>query len=334
MILVSIVVPVYNVEKYFKRCVDSLVNQTLQNIEIILVDDGSLDNSGMLCDEFARNDSRIIVIHKKNGGLSSARNVGLKIAKGKYIGFVDSDDDVELDMYERMSEKLESTNADFVMADYIRVLNNGSSYLKTTNIEGGLYNSEDIRRVIFPQLIMNEALCYGPLLSVWHCLYSTSFLRENQIWFDEEVRWSEDNIFSAFVGYRANRFFYMKNVGLYHYYENLGTITTGYRKGAWQVYSIMNAHLQDFFEKVDIYDFSFQLKLHAIFYACNSCRQVPKSGENFTNQYKLIREILNSELLKEVFVNFKCPESWPMKLKFQIWAMKCRLSVLCLLMVK
>ena len=89
---ISVVVPVYNVEKYLKRCVDSIVQQTMQDIEIILVDDGSKDNSGLICDECAKKDERIIVIHKENGGLSSARNVGIEVAKAPYIAFVDSDD--------------------------------------------------------------------------------------------------------------------------------------------------------------------------------------------------------------------------------------------------
>ena len=105
---VSIVVPVYNVEKYLDRCIQSLRNQTVRDIEIILVDDESPDNCPALCDRYALEDARIKVVHKKNGGLSSARNAGLKAAAGKYVGFVDSDDDVELDMYERMLSVIES----------------------------------------------------------------------------------------------------------------------------------------------------------------------------------------------------------------------------------
>ena len=114
---VSIVVPVYKTEKYLERCVCSLQNQTLQDIEIILVDDGSPDNCPDMCDQFAAHDSRIKVVHKKNGGLSSARNAGMKVASGKYIGFVDSDDDVEPDMFAFMLKEAENNAADFVMSD-------------------------------------------------------------------------------------------------------------------------------------------------------------------------------------------------------------------------
>ena len=103
--LISVVVPVYNVENYLEKCVSSITNQTYKNLEIILVNDGSKDNSGAICDDLAKNDSRIKVIHKENGGLSDARNTGINVATGEYIGFVDSDDWIERDMYEQLYKR-------------------------------------------------------------------------------------------------------------------------------------------------------------------------------------------------------------------------------------
>src|SRR5690625_1510219 len=100
--LISVIVPVYNVERFIEKCLYSIVNQTYNNLEIILVNDGSTDLSGEKCEEYAKGDSRIKVFHKANGGQSSARNLGLSIAKGDYIGFVDSDDFIELKMYETL----------------------------------------------------------------------------------------------------------------------------------------------------------------------------------------------------------------------------------------
>ena len=122
---VSIVVPIYNVEKYLEQCIDSIINQTLKEIEIILVDDGSPDNCPQICDDYVKKDSRIKVVHKTNGGLSSARNAGIEIATGDYIGFVDSDDYIELDMYEKMYNIAIENNVDFVMSDYYSVSNEG-----------------------------------------------------------------------------------------------------------------------------------------------------------------------------------------------------------------
>ena len=99
---ISVIVPIYNTEKYLKRCFDSILSSTYENLEVILVDDGSPDNSGKICDEYAARDSRIRVIHKKNGGLSSARNAGLDIATGDYVTFVDSDDYIASDIYEKL----------------------------------------------------------------------------------------------------------------------------------------------------------------------------------------------------------------------------------------
>ena len=113
---VSVVVPVYKVEKYLERCVNSIIKQSLSELEIILVDDGSPDNCGIMCDSFADKDNRIKVVHKANGGLSSVRNAGLKIATGEYIGFVDSDDDIETDMYEKMYNAALKYKVDFVCA--------------------------------------------------------------------------------------------------------------------------------------------------------------------------------------------------------------------------
>lgn len=118
MIDISVIVPVYNVEKYLGKCIDTLIAQTFTNIEIILVDDGSTDKSGTICDEYALKDSRIIVIHKKNGGLSDARNVGIERAKGKYLGFVDSDDYIDEKMYEVLYSNLIQFKADMVMCGY------------------------------------------------------------------------------------------------------------------------------------------------------------------------------------------------------------------------
>ena len=118
---ISIVVPIYNVEKYVKKCIESLIKQTYKNIEIILVDDGSTDSSAEIIDEYANKDSRIIAIHQKNKGVSSARNTGLKAARGEYIGFVDPDDYVDCQMYEVMVNKLQASLADLVVCGYSKI---------------------------------------------------------------------------------------------------------------------------------------------------------------------------------------------------------------------
>lgn len=124
--LISIIIPVYNVAGFLDKCVESVCNQTYEKLEIILVDDGSTDGSGELCDKWKEKDSRILVIHKANGGISDARNAALDIAKGDYIGFVDSDDSIAPEMYESLLQKLNQTESDLVVCAYKAVDENGN----------------------------------------------------------------------------------------------------------------------------------------------------------------------------------------------------------------
>ena len=120
MAKVSVIVPVYNVEKYLKRCLDSLINQTLSDIDIICINDGSKDSSLQILEQYAKKDSRIVIYNQENSGVSVARNTGLEYASGEYIGFVDSDDWVDLDFYEKLYNSAKNNNADIAVADFIR----------------------------------------------------------------------------------------------------------------------------------------------------------------------------------------------------------------------
>lgn len=140
--LISIIVPVYKVEKYLEKCIESILNQTYKNLEIILVDDGSPDNCPQICDEYAKKDSRIVVIHQKNGGLSNARNTGLDIAKGEYIGFVDSDDYIAKDMYESLYNAMKDNCAQISICNFYNVNEKGEKV--ETEIEDEITENEII----------------------------------------------------------------------------------------------------------------------------------------------------------------------------------------------
>ena len=124
----SVIVPVYKVEKYIHNCVDSILKQTFSDFEVILVDDGSPDRCGEICDSYATLDKRIKVIHQSNGGLSAARNKGIEIARGEIIGFVDSDDEISADMYEKMLQYLDDNQLDIVCADTYSVKNEKKTF--------------------------------------------------------------------------------------------------------------------------------------------------------------------------------------------------------------
>jgi len=146
MAKVSIIVPVYNVEEYLEKCLDSLVNQTLKDVEIIVVNDGSPDNSQKIIDKFAKKYPKSIKSYiKKNGGLSDARNFGIKKAKGEFLAFVDSDDYVKADMFEKMYNKALETKADIVVCDTINVYDSGHAEIRKSNLH---YSNEDDKNYI------------------------------------------------------------------------------------------------------------------------------------------------------------------------------------------
>ena len=171
-LVISVIVPVFRVEAYLKRCVDSILNQTYKNLEIILVDDGSDDACPQICDEYARTEDRIVVIHKENGGLSSARNAGLDIAKGEYIGFVDSDDAIEADMYEVLLDTIISNDGDVVVCDFKNW--DGVSDLKSKAVpnETQICSHDEMLKKFFR---VEDATLYT---AVWCRLYKRSVIAD------------------------------------------------------------------------------------------------------------------------------------------------------------
>lgn len=174
--MISIIVPVYNVEEYLPKCLDSILNQTYTNIEIILIDDGSTDNSSFLCDAFAKRNSIIKVIHKVNGGLSDARNVGIESSSGEYILLVDSDDYIELDACERLMNTMKQTEVDFVVGAIREVSGGIIKYQRRSMIEENTaYNAGEF---ILKSIEANE--WYAP--SVLN-LYKKEFISKNGLMF-------------------------------------------------------------------------------------------------------------------------------------------------------
>lgn len=210
--MISIIVPVYNVERYIERCVDSLINQTYRDLQIILVDDGSTDKSGVLCDQFTTIDKRIEVIHKCNGGLSSARNAGLSIARGEYIAFVDSDDWVSVDAYEYMLSILNKYNADAVQCGFIQT--NKQIQVRNTPEKLQLFKGKEIN-----QFYMDYSTKTGSY-SVWKFLYKHDLLeglyfREGKINEDIDYNYKVmDNCGTLVVSNQIKYFYYQEGNSL------------------------------------------------------------------------------------------------------------------------
>ncbi len=219
MDLISVIVPVYKVQDYLEECVDSIKKQTYKNLEIILVDDGSPDNSGKMCDELAKEDERIKVIHKENGGLSDARNAGMDIATGKYITFVDSDDFIPENAIEKMYNPLESNGADFVTANYIYCSEDGTLWEKPVfDLEKYKDFKLSIKDYQDSFYILNS--------SVWNKMFRKSFLDEIGVKFAKGLP-AEDAIFSMNCFVRSKNVYYVQDV-VYYYRQrgNNGSIST------------------------------------------------------------------------------------------------------------
>lgn len=183
--LISVIVPVYKVEQYLERCVNSVINQTYQNLDIILVDDGSPDRCGEMCEEFAKQDSRIRVIHKENGGLSSARNAGLDAMQGEYVGFVDSDDWIEPDMYKNMIELALEHKAQIVCCGIKKNDENGNEYLFNNGVdEFAVFNTQEALNELPFNTRITNSLCD----KVFHkCIFNTVRMKPGIIYEDHEV---------------------------------------------------------------------------------------------------------------------------------------------------
>lgn len=200
--LISIIIPVYNVEKYLDKCVESVVNQTYRNLEIILVDDGSPDNCPKMCDEWAANDSRIKVIHLENTGVANARNTALRMAAGDYVGFVDGDDYVEPDMYQQLVELAMKYNSDITFC----------SYQINDEDRGEAGCSEIPKDAVMKNVLMGEYE-YGVL---WNKLYKSSVVKDLEM---PPLKCSEDLPYNYFAMKNADKFV-KTELKLYHYYQN------------------------------------------------------------------------------------------------------------------
>ena len=208
MTKVSIIVPICNVEKYLRQCLDSVVNQTLKEIEIILVDDGSTDSCPQICDEYASKDYRIKVIHKVNEGLGKAYNTGLDLATGEYIGLIESDDFIELNMFEDLYNEAKLNKLDIVRSDF---------YLYTTKTNSNERFDQDWVKHDEIYSPIEEPIVFLQKPSIWANLYNAEFLRKNDIRFLETPGASYQDVAFTFKVYACAKRFKMIKQSYVHY---------------------------------------------------------------------------------------------------------------------
>ncbi len=313
--LISVIVPVYNVEKYLDRCIESIAEQTYQNLEIILVDDGSPDNSGKICDEWAENDDRIIVIHKENGGVSSARNRGLDIAKGEYIMFCDSDDWVEPNWCECLYNGIHQAGIELAVCGFSKATMDG------TIVSQNSPTKSIINLCDFPVLIGNYL--NGPVNKI----YISKNIRLNQIKFPEGLSLGEDARFVLdYLKYcNSNSKISLQDTASYCYRNNTNSLTHHFYSDFWdkeleliKLTESLARFLKSDFDKYDskFKSCDFYLITRAI--SNNFSKQNPASIVEKYNEFKriVLSQELNAAISSKQFQSFPCWYSFLLRKKF------------------
>ncbi len=220
---ISVIVPVYNVEKYLDKCVESIVNQTYKNLEIILVDDGSTDNCPEICDEWAKKDNRIKVIHKPNGGLSSARNAGMDSMTGSYIQFVDSDDYIKSNMIEVMYGNIIKGDYDVCVCNY-SFIDESDNVISATDFKKSILKGDEIMPNFLKTTVFNS-------WNAWTKMYKYSVVEKYNLRYDETIKWGEDYPFNYLYFKSIDKMIAIDDV-LYNYLSRRnGSITCSMNSG-------------------------------------------------------------------------------------------------------
>lgn len=299
MYKVSVIIPIYNCEKCLNKCLDSLANQTLKEVQVIMINDGSTDSSGEICQNYAKVYPNFEYHYKENGGSASARNVGLNHAKGEYIGFVDSDDYVEYTMFEKMylsAKKHE--DVDIVFNPMIEEERKDKYPFTFPN--PGFYDRKSMEEYIFAELLPHHTNT-GTFRSFdwgnWSKLIKREIIESWNIRFYEKSRRCEDLCFAFECTTHAQSYFIMETERLYHYCVSETSKSRHYTKSMWNSISMLMNYLKKIGEKNSEYDFSEKIR-YCILYFCVIVIKNEVFGPNDNNQIKRIQDILDDELCK------------------------------------
>lgn len=307
--MISIIIPVYNVELYLKQCLDSIRTQTYRNFEAILVDDGSTDSCGKICDDYSKLDSRFKVIHKKNGGLMSAWKKGLGYANSDLIMFVDSDDWVEKNILEILYNEYLKTKADIVCCSFVHSFKD-KEMPDDHNVKPGYYDKEKIESDIFPVLINDgNPLSRGIRICRWAKIIKKELLTRNLFWTNEQITIGEDLNIMFPVIMEANSIDILSRQYLYHYRANDASIMK-------KVSSEMFSKVELLYEKEkeiaeyyrDIYDFTHQIELDFCDLSINIFMKEYMQDNSFVN-FEIAKHSKYCKVLKKKMNLFRYKKS-------------------------
>lgn len=302
---ISIIVPIYNVEIYLERCISSIVSQSYSNLEIILVDDGSLDQCPKICDVWAEKDKRIKVIHKKNGGLSDARNVGLKIASGKYIGFIDSDDYIASEMYEKLYQSMVNSNSDVSACSVMMVWENEKHTQLLTSTINKILDRNQAQKALLDESDLKQP--------VWYKLYKAELIKDTLF---EVGKQHEDVYWSYQVIGKANTISIIDYVGYYYVQRSSSIMGVKYSEKRLDAIEAICRRQEYFIEK---FPFLIQDGLINIYFQClYQGQQALKMRDR--KQKKNVFRILKNAIKKYPLTNIELnslPFSYRMWIKLE-----------------
>ncbi|WP_281884331.1 glycosyltransferase [Paenibacillus sp. YYML68] len=334
---VSVIVPVYNVEKYLSRCAESLMNQTLRNIEIIMVNDGSTDQSGQLADQYAEMDSRIKVVHKLNGGLSSARNAGLEAATGEYVGFVDSDDWVELNMYEHLYQAAIEHDAEASLSGgFLKITEDGQISKRLSPLGRASYDAEQLIDEVLIPMVGATADANNDIsmqMGVTLNIYKRKLLQEYGVRFVSERQYiSEDIVFNLDVFTKVKRASAVP-VPMYYYWLNVQSLTQSFKPDRFEKECMLFEHLTHKLKELGLYDLAIQRLRRTYIGRARVCivkEARDHVGASVFQRLKNIRRITGEPLLVDTLNQYPIAKL-NIKLQLMTYGMKYRLSLILFL---
>lgn len=295
----SIIVPVYNIGNFIEKCIKSILAQTIKDFELILIDDGSTDNSPQLCDEYSTLDDRIKVIHQENAGVSAARNAGLKLAQGEFVGFVDGDDYIESSMYESIIKEMENSGVDIGICGYNLVYENN---IKT--LSRRYFGEEGKKTILSQDDTLKESIRIPP--SITSCIWNKVFRKKiiSEVYFSTDMSVGEDTAFFLKVALKANKSIYISS-SYYNYLQRDGSAMNSDPANRIELFNLADLICNEVNKfKPHIMDFALHRYVDVGFSILNLAQQTQdKRFDSVINQIKKgfhlkIMSILKSKLIK------------------------------------
>lgn len=317
-VLISVIIPVYNVEAYLEECIESLRNQSLKEIEMIFINDGSRDNSLSILEKYKKIDKRIKIINQTNSGPSNARNRGLQIAKGEYISFIDSDDWIDLEMFKEMYDNAKTNNSDVVICDMKMIGEDNELYIKGMQDNRKIFNKKEIREIIYTSLLSNSQFN-----SMANKIYRKEIIKNNNIKLDSKIFYAEDWLLNMEFFKYCTKVTYI-NKCFYFYRRGHESSSSGYKDDTFEKVGLwIYRKRKQYAKKLDLDPYLatadlFKVAIHCII------SEFRRDGLKFSEKLNHSKAIINCKEVREI-TTYMIKDTMGIKEKYILCCIKYRL---------